>query len=574
MAKRDPRMILRGNTWHLRVKVPEALRPLVGKVEFRKSLKTSNLAEARRLLPLELVKVDAEIAAARRKLAAKPVSTLSRSEMEHLAVELFHKREAKRLAAAPGGPDALTHHEADADLADFLDALRDPKDEEAENIVGNAARRLLADNAVALDTKSREWREFSGLVRRAYLESARRSLKEHRADHSAAPGDALFAVVEGSKPIPPSAAPVTLEELLKRWRATPNQKAHSPKSKLKAAAQDRLFLEVFGKGTPITSISRPNAARLVDLLARLPANAAKRWPKATSIEAADLAAEAGVEPMARLTARSYLTAFHTMFEHARQCGHVEINPVTGLSVGTDRIAARDRRHPFSKDQLRAIFRAPLYTGCRDDAHGYAIPGDAKPRRGRFWVPLLSLLHGLRLQEACQLHVADVTKLDGVDVILIRAAGEDGEDSDKRVKTAAGERFVPVHPEAVRIGFLAYVETMRQRGEVRLFPDLEAAKASGYLSDVFSKWFARFLDKAGAKRPRTAFHSFRHSYRDALREADISAERVRALGGWSSGSTEDAYGSGPRASTLAADMAKVEFPVDLKHLYARPHQPIA
>jgi integrase len=110
--------------------------------------------------------------------------------------------------------------------------------------------------------------------------------------------------------------------------------------------------------------------------------------------------------------------------------------------------------------------------------------------------------------------------------------------------------------------------MRKRDEKRVFPELRVSKATGYYSDNFSKWFSHFLAKIGANEPRTSFHSFRHSYRDALREADISIERVRALGGWSGGgATEETYGSGLRPSTLAKEIAKVHYPkLNLSHLY--------
>jgi integrase len=50
------------------------------------------------------------------------------------------------------------------------------------------------------------------------------------------------------------------------------------------------------------------------------------------------------------------------------------------------------------------------------------------------------------------------------------------------------------------------------------------------------------------KPRTSFHSFRHTYRDALREADISAERVKALGGWANTETQEDYGKGLKPAT--------------------------
>jgi hypothetical protein len=39
---------------------------------------------------------------------------------------------------------------------------------------------------------------------------------------------------------------------------------------------------------------------------------------------------------------------------------------------------------------------------------------------------------------------------------------------KRIKTAAGRRYVSLHPELKRIGFLAFVEEARKAKRTRLF----------------------------------------------------------------------------------------------------------
>lgn len=45
----------------------------------------------------------------------------------------------------------------------------------------------------------------------------------------------------------------------------------------------------------------------------------------------------------------------------------------------------------------------------------------------------------------------------------------------------------------------------------------------------------------------------------MREADISPERVRALGGWSgNGRTEDDYCGGVRARTLYVEICKIGY----------------
>lgn len=78
-------------------------------------------------------------------------------------------------------------------------------------------------------------------------------------------------------------------------------------------------------------------------------------------------------------------------------------------------------------------------------------------------PIVALFSSVRLTEICQLAVDDFVVDDGVPIILIRG---DDDDETKRVKTEAGVRFVPVHPEL-------------------------PAGSTGYRSDPFSKYFTRF-----------------------------------------------------------------------------------
>lgn len=209
-----------------------------------------------------------------------------------------------------------------------------------------------------------------------------------------------------------------------------------------------------------------------------------------------------------------------------------------------------------------MFSAPLFTGCRDDGHGYAMPGPNRPKNARFWIPLIALFNGLRLNEACQLDVADIQTVDGIVCFVITASACGP--TDKRLKTASSERVVPIHPELLRLGFMGFVDKRARAGE-KLFGEV-ALGATGYRSATFSAWFARFAAKAGANTEKTCFHSFRHSFRDALREAGIPRDIALALGGWSrppgscdSSSVSDVCGRGYRIETLFEAIRKVGYP---------------
>jgi integrase len=228
----------------------------------------------------------------------------------------------------------------------------------------------------------------------------------------------------------------------------------------------------------------------------------------------------------------------------------------------------DETVTFAPAQLKKLFSAPLYTGCEDDGDNFAKPGKRVIRRGRFWVPLIALFHGLRLNEICQLYTQDVRALEGELVLEVRPSLDGGEAHDKRLKNKASTRTVPIHPDLLKMGFAEFVEQRRQDAKSpRLFPELRSAPKSGSYGDIFSKWFTRFLVSTLGEKPRATFHSFRHGWRDALREADVSEERVNKLGGWAHHGQHAKYGRAKLIQLLKVEIGKVRFEgLDLSHLY--------
>ena len=259
----------------------------------------------------------------------------------------------------------------------------------------------------------------------------------------------------------------------------------------------------------------------------------------------------GLPPMSPTTANNYIGKMSALFKWAVREGLCDRNPAEALLLPRDS-HARDARRPFTIDNLNVVFSADVY----------------KEPRGawdhRQWAPVISLFTGLRMNEVCTLRADDVAEVGGVMVIHIRPDA----DGKKKLKSRAAKRVVPVHPTLVKVGFLDFVERQRKAGAV-LFPSLKPDRR-GYFSDGFQRWFGRHLLHIGAKAPRTSYHSLRHNFRDALREADVKLDSVLALGGWAgNGGVSETYGAGLKPSTLARAIAKVKYPgLDLRHLQAR------
>jgi integrase len=388
----------------------------------------------------------------------------------------------------------------------------------------------------------------------------------HMDDAQAVPMPCALAAPQPPAPPPPSSTR-TIGDVYDRFIADPKHQ-WSKRTQIAHATTRKWVIEVFGEEAPLTGITREGCRDFVTLLREMPKNAHQRFPDMTIREVV-AAAKAKNERRLISTANlnAYINRFGGVINWAMNEGYLDRNPLKGLKL-PDPVKKRDKRNPFSSEQLRRIFDAPIYTGCRDDANGYAIPGDQRPRRARFWVPLIALFSGLRLNEICQLEVSDIRVIDGIPCFRVASElSQTGE--EKRVKTNASERIVPVHDELIRCGLLTFAESQRLCGETNLFPELPFGHL-GYRSTTISRWFSRFLENAGAAAPLTCFHSFRHNFRDALREAKIDRDVALLLGGWTTDgkgtAVADNYGSGYQPRALAEALNAVWFPVlNLDHL---------
>ena len=526
------------------------------------ALDTTDIAEAKRRKRIAAVEMDQEIQAALRRLRGEE-DVVSEAEAQRLATLWLSRRleedeEERRL-----GLDDTGFRKAQ-EIAEILDiggghalatgdtALMDDEVEE-----------LVREQLLSVPEASASWKRIAFALLKAQKRYAELTLRRQQGD-----------VIETPAPLAarPDAGGVTVQQLIDDYMADPSRN-RTPSTEKTYNTIFRALKELFGADTPVSSIHRRNCERIRDILVRLPKNATLRFRGLTLEQTADLADRESLERIKPATVNAYLGNLSSLFKWGIRNWRVERNPAEGLLVNNP-VADIDQRSPFSLDQLKAIFNAPLYVGCVDDDSGYAKPGPNVIRRGRFWVPLLSLWTGMRLGECCQLHTEDIAEVEGVPCIFISpsAEGRDDDADRKRVKTAAGRRFVPVHPELEKIGFLSFVAEARRKGEKRLFPELEADK-QGYLSGNFGKWFndkRRFLGKVGIAGSGVSFHSFRHNYRDALRQIDISLQKVRALGGWrrDSDGEEARYGKGLTAAVLYEDIKKVSYGgLDLSHLYA-------
>ena len=206
-----------------------------------------------------------------------------------------------------------------------------------------------------------------------------------------------------------------------------------------------------------------------------------------------------------------------------------------------------------------IFGTPIYT---EGARPTGGQGDAA-----FWLPLLALFTGSRLNELASLKASDIShnEIIGSNCIFIRAEKRSG----KRLKTVQSERFVPLHPQLIAAGFLQFVADQQAEHGTNawLFPKV-APGTTG--KAAFSKWFGRYIGAHGITDGTKVFHSFRHTFVDALRLAGVGNEINIALLGHTDPNVHDKYGAKDKAvrfrHRLAKAVASVAYAgLDLSHL---------
>lgn len=360
---------------------------------------------------------------------------------------------------------------------------------------------------------------------------------------------------------------ISVEELIKRY-----SKLHVVNQSLGVIDCYRvvfsMMTEILGCEKKIRSISRKDIIKLRDIYVNLPKHYPRRYRNMSMAVAAEHAKRNGLEKRKHISTNIVLNRLTRVFAWAEKEWLIDRNPAENIGLTKNYAKHQLKRGPFSINQLNIMFQAPLYTGCLDDEKNYKQVGSNRPRRGRFWVPLIGLYTGMRLGEICQLDAADIRKVSGIDCIFISKNDFKG-DPNKKVKTKGSERFIPIHEKLIKIGFPEYVKSMVKNGHLKLFPEIKLSLRGGY-STPFSSWFnRRFLTDLGIYRPETTFHSFRHNFRDALREENVPMEAVRVLGGWGvpGGTVENIYGGGLTAEALNRELQKVKYPgLDLSHLY--------
>lgn len=200
--------------------------------------------------------------------------------------------------------------------------------------------------------------------------------------------------------------------------------------------------------------------------------------------------------------------------------------VTGpLSLEMSYAEIHDSYEPFSPEDLSALFSSEEYKR------------NAFKKASQFWLPLLGLYTGARIDEPASMLLKDIVKEGDIWAFYMS-----GDDANGGGKNAYAPRWLPIHPQLIALGFLEYVRALKDEGHTRLFPDIGEAARDGFGKRATTDFTAYRRGKGvgGHKQnPETGkwegnntkvFHSFRSTVSTGLAYVGVDGETSRRLVG--------------------------------------------
>ena len=315
----------------------------------------------------------------------------------------------------------------------------------------------------------------------------------------------------------------------------------------------QLFIDLVGD-INVTDIDDDTITLFIKKLSRIPKNKNKdkRWRNFSALQLSEM--DIPLESlMSETTVNKYIQRISSLLNYCfKKRRWIKFNPAEGrtFSRTINKKGKRDKkRFPYDKHELQSLIN---HLGTLKNE------GILKTNPERFFIPVIALFAGLRLQEICQLYIDDIYIKDDIMVFDINE-----KTPDKSLKTESSARLVPFHPILKRIGFLDYIEKLRKTRNKRLWPQLNYALKFGY-KRKFSRWFDPFNRKQITVDTKKVFHSLRHNFSNCMRQDVVPLDVRESLLGHHQPELANADYSEPLhpKKLLEEGILKIDYGIDL------------
>jgi integrase len=259
-----------------------------------------------------------------------------------------------------------------------------------------------------------------------------------------------------------------------------------------------------------------------------------------------------------------------LFNFAQKHGYISFNPAQDLLLSLSKAPSKERS-AYKSNQLQRLIIA-----LSDQTKG-----DREIRHQRYWVTMICLYSGARINEIAQLGITDIKVIDDIPCFNLTTEGE----RVKSLKNSRSERIIPIHPELIKLGLMNFHK--KRLSEVRN-PETaslwyEASHCvDGNWGRKVSRWFnnrlrpafltAKELADHQSRRKSYCFHSLRHTWiAQAQNQAQMHPRIEMRLTGHADAfiSEEHArYGKDMHPSIMLKELVKLDYGLDLSAVMGR------
>lgn len=571
--------------YYVRIGVPTEVQERYGAEEVWRSLKTTDLAEAkRRARPIE-DEFDRKFSQllAKRTLTDYELQTavwnryseLIREDQERrlqlpteqdlddlwtVLIEEFDDPEDIRawrileeIAAAP--------EEDRKERLERLNLLRRELGKGETRSVLPAVAQVAQERSIDLPARSTEERRLAQMLQRAEIEALTRAVERDRGYFGGTVADQEIKPPTATAPLVADPGESVMELFDVFARDNPNRA--TPETIAQSRNVLELFTQFVGKHFPASAISKKEVREWKSALRHYPVKAteSREFRGKDFRQTVEANRKLGKRAISDKTLNRYLAALGSYCKWLVAHGYLNDSPTSGMSIKIDK--SKQQVFPYKPEELGKIFSSPLFTGCISEEKRH-LPGNLQIRDHRYWIPLMSLFSGARMGELCQLMTGDIVEMSGRWVFRIT----DEESEAKRLKTKGSQRIVPVHPTLIELGLLLHHRAMIDRREQWLFPEIEL-DSRGRRSGRMSDFYGDYVRHIGVKTDKSVnFHSFRHTFTDALRRAGHLDHQFAFLLGHTQNNVTGRYGALQEGdlSRRSSLVDSVSYPdLDLSHL---------
>ena len=530
------------SSYLLNIKIPRDLREYFGRNQFKISLKNGIHSQSllfAKVLYLEVQSIFSSIRMGTiSKITVKQVKDILKDKIErtlnhskHIVVDTntFIESEVKDKIEEINGDERILRTQLEQNYDGVLEHIE------------KEIARIIKSKDLTIDSKSLEFKELRKqflelrLIRSKWkkelLEDSGKSVNDFRNEiykKFNIEEEKLTPVIENYAPEPtqpylvekedkPSQIDVSpkLSEMKEEFIGERLLSGFSPKSTRELESTIDDLIEIIGD-IPILKVTPNNARDFKKIISSLPKYRSQS-PRYRGLTIKQILSLDGVEGQEPKNINKLIYRVRVFFKWLKNnySEYVPQNHFDGLSIQEKKFDKP--RDIFTNKELHKIFdTTPFLNNTIRNPH-------RRNKLASYFVPIIAIHTGMRLEEICQLRLEDVYKEGTVDIIRVTISKE------TKLKTVTSQRIVPIHENLKRVGFLEYCNYMKKQKKERVFWDLTKSR-DGYGRNI-GRYFMEYLRKVGVYEFQSkVFHSLRHTFITNLLQNGVREEVVNGLCG--------------------------------------------